>query len=449
MRNSIFISHASPDDNDFTKWLALKLIGLGYEVWCDILFLDKGADFWIRIEKEIRDNSFKFLVVSSTYSNQREGVLKELAVAAKVKKVAKDENFIIPLAIDDNLSYDDINIDIVRLNAIDFKISWAIGLQDLIEALEKQKTPKNSPDPSKANLLYQQIFLHNKGVIAKDEIYDSNWFPILSFPEYLKFHDFERYIPKGFDIRELTYPAISFKNYLCTFAWEYDFMQQLPKTETYNKKTVNIPISEVLSGEYNTEFISNAECQRLIVQIINKSFEVQMNEKGLRKYQMSNSIGYWIEKGKLEKDKFNKIQLVGKLKEKNWHYGISGAGKLYPFNVLMISSRIFFTIDGINLIESKSIQHSARRKQGKNWWNDAWRSKLLAFIKYLSDDEISFFLKVGSEEYIRISNEPYKFIGKVSYNIPYENNLEEETELYDLNDLDKSDEESVDLIETE
>jgi hypothetical protein len=46
MRKTIFISHATPDDNDFTKWLALKLIGLGYDIWCDILFLDKGVDFW-------------------------------------------------------------------------------------------------------------------------------------------------------------------------------------------------------------------------------------------------------------------------------------------------------------------------------------------------------------------------------------------------------------------
>jgi len=446
MKSSLFISHATPDDNDFTKWLALKLIGLGYEVWCDILFLDKGADFWSKIEKEIRENTCKFLLVSSCYSNQREGVLKELAVAAKVKKQINDETFIIPLSIDENLSYDDINIDIVRLNSISFKTSWAVGLQDLIEALEKQKTPKNSPDPDKSNLLYQQIFLHNKGVIAKEEIYDSNWYPIQSFPEYLKFHVFERYIPKGFEIRALTYPAIPYKNYFCTFASEYDIMDQLPMTERHNNKTLIIPTSEILSGEYDTEFIRNAECQRKIVQIINKSFEAQMKKKGLREYQMSNSIGYWIEKGKLEKDKFNKIQLVGKLKEKNWHYGISGAGKLYPFNVLMISSRIFFTHDGINLIESKSIQHSARRKQGKNWWNDAWRSKLLAFIKYISDDESSFSLTVGGDEYIRISNEPYKFIGKVSYNVPNENNLEEETELYDLNDVDNPDEESVDLI---
>ncbi len=61
-----------------------------------------------------------------------------------------------------------------------------------------------------------------------------------------------------------------------------------------------------------------------------------MKDKGVREYQMSNKIGYWFEKGKLEKDKFNKVQLVGKLKDKSWHFGISGAGKLYPFPVLMI-----------------------------------------------------------------------------------------------------------------
>lgn len=442
MRDKIFISHATPDDNDFTKWLALKLIGLGYEVWCDILFLNKGVDFWSNIEKEIRENTCKFLIVSTSFSNQREGVLKELAVAAKVKKELRDDTFIIPLAIDENLSYDDINIDIIRLNAIDFKKSWASGLRELLEALEKQNVHKNSPDQEKSNHLYQQIFLHDKSVIEKKEIYDSNWFSILSFPAELRFHDFEKQIPKGFDIRELTFPAVTYKNYLCTFAWEYDFMHHLPKTEVYNsKKTIKIPTTDIFSGNYDTEFINNFECQRLIVQLINKAFDLRLKDKNVREYQMSNRIGYWFEKGKLEKDKFNKVQLVGKLKDKNWHFGISGAGKLYPFPVLMISTHIYFTQDGTTLIETKSIQHSARRRQGKNWWNDAWRSKLLAFVKYLSDDENSFYLEVGSEEKIYISNQPVQFVGKVSYNIPEKNNLDEEVELAELNGLDNLDEE--------
>lgn len=450
MRNKIFISHATPDDNDFTKWLALKLIGLGYEVWCDVLFLNKGADFWKDIEKEIRDNTCKLLFVLSSNSNQREGVLKELAVADKVKKQLKDDTFIIPLAIDEKLSYDDTNIDIVRLNAIDFKKSWASGLRDLLEALEKQNVPKNSPDLAKSNQLYQQIFLHDKSVIEKEEIYDSNWFSITSFPSELRFHEYGKRIPKGFDTRTLTFPAIPYKNYVCTFAWEYDFIQQLPDTETYsNSRTIRIPINDIFSGNYNSDFIGNFECQRLIVQLLNKAFELRMKDKAVRGYQMSNKIGYWIEKGKLEKDKFNKIQLVGKQKDKNWHFGISGAAKLYPFPVLMISSHIFFTEDGTKIIEATSTQHSSRRRQGKNWWNDTWRSKLLAFIKYLSDDDNSFYLEVGSEEKVFVSNTPIQFKGNVSYNIPENNTLEEEVELADINGLDNLEEEVEENVETE
>jgi hypothetical protein len=174
-----------------------------------------------------------------------------------------------------------------------------------------------------------------------------------------------------------------------------------------------------------------------------------MKDKGVREYPMSNKVGYWFEKGKLVKDKFNKIRLVGKQKDKHWHFGISAAGKLYPFPVLMVSSHIFFTKDGKEIIESKNIQHAARRRQGKNWWNDDWRNKLLAFVKYLSDDESSFYLMVGSEEKIHISNKPVQFIGYVSYNKPEKNTLEDEAEISDLNDLNEFDEEIIEEADSE
>jgi len=439
-KNTIFISHATPRDDDFTRWLALKLIGLGYNVWCDILNLPKGSDFWKNIEQELRQNTCKFLIVLSATSNQSPGVLNEIATALKVKKQLSDETFIIPLIIDENLSYDDINIELVRLNAIDFKRSWAKGIQDLVTAFESESIPKNNPDPDKSNLLYQQIFLQGKTIIQKEEIYASNWFPLKEFPKELRFHHFERLIPKDFDIRTLTFPAILYKNYLCTFAYEYDFIHQLPKTETYNStKTIRIPVEDIFSGTYATEFINAGEAQRLIIQLTNKSFEFRMKDKGVSEYLMSNKSGYWFKKDQLEKDKFNKIQLVGKQKEKNWHFGLSAAAKLYPLHVLMVSSHIFFTEDGAKLIESKSIQHSARRRQGKNWWNDDWKTKLLAFMQYFNDENNSFFLEVGSEEKIWIATQPVSFRSTVGYNIPNQNVLEEEAELSNIYDLDEMD----------
>src|ERR1700722_4514482 len=85
-KQTIFISHAAPEDNEFARWLSLQLIGWGYNVWCDIIKLKGGEDFWVEIENELRNNATKFLYILTKNSNQREGTLKELAVAQKVKK---------------------------------------------------------------------------------------------------------------------------------------------------------------------------------------------------------------------------------------------------------------------------------------------------------------------------------------------------------------------------
>ena len=59
MRQALFISHASPEDNAFTLWLGAKLAALGYEVFADVLRL-KGV-----LENAIREKAAKFLLVAT------------------------------------------------------------------------------------------------------------------------------------------------------------------------------------------------------------------------------------------------------------------------------------------------------------------------------------------------------------------------------------------------
>jgi TIR domain len=451
MKKTVFISHGdSSKDNAFTKWLALKLIGLGYDVWCDILFLDKGVDFWRQIDSELRNNTCKCICVLSSFSNRREGVLKELAVAEKVKKQFNDDTFIIPVVIDENLSYDDINIELLRLNAIDFKNSWAAGLRELLAAFDKQKVPCNSPDPSRSNLLFQQIFLHDKTVIEGEELYDSNWFSVQSFPNELRFHDYDWRLPRDFDVTTLKFPATRFKNYLATFAWAYDFIDELPKTEAYeSSRSVSIPVSEILAGQIKiADFIYPSAGQRLIVDLTNQAVTRSLGKRDLRQYQMSHRIGYWIEKGKLEKNKHKNVQLLGKALSNTWHFGISAAAKLYPMPVLTISSHIYFTTNGVDLIESDSIQHAARRRQGKNWWNETWRRKLLAFVDYLSDEDI-LTLDVGSDEKIVVASTPNQFLAPFTYAIPSKNTLSEEAEIANMRSFDELDEQEGEIGDTQ
>ena len=95
----------------------------GYDVWCDANKLLGGEDFWQEIERTLRKDTIKFLIVisSNAYSDSntlRDGIAKELALAEIVRKQSSDTNFIIPLRLDDT-NYGDFTIELIRTNGID------------------------------------------------------------------------------------------------------------------------------------------------------------------------------------------------------------------------------------------------------------------------------------------------------------------------------------------
>lgn len=61
----LFISHAAPEDNDLSGWLASKLRLLGYEVWMDVKNLRADSSFWNEIELKMRDESIRDEVESA------------------------------------------------------------------------------------------------------------------------------------------------------------------------------------------------------------------------------------------------------------------------------------------------------------------------------------------------------------------------------------------------
>jgi hypothetical protein len=141
-RDMIFISHANPEDNVFTRWLALQLGRCGYPVWCDLTQLLGGEAFWTDIEKALRERTVKFVYVLSRTSNSKDGPLNELQVASNVARDEKLNDFIIPVAIDD-LPSRQTHIQISRLNHIRFGHSWADGFQILLELLERENVQKD------------------------------------------------------------------------------------------------------------------------------------------------------------------------------------------------------------------------------------------------------------------------------------------------------------------
>src|SRR5690348_14506983 len=88
-QDMVFVSHANPEDNVFTRWLALRLAADGFPVWCDLTKLLGGEDFWKDAEAAIRMRTCKFLYVLSTASNVKDGPRNELQVAVNVAKAHK------------------------------------------------------------------------------------------------------------------------------------------------------------------------------------------------------------------------------------------------------------------------------------------------------------------------------------------------------------------------
>src|SRR2546430_17564453 len=94
-RDMLFVSHANPEDNEFTQWLSLQLAKCGYPVWCDLTKLLGGETFWTDVEQALGTRTVKFLYVLSKTSNAKDGPLSTLPNRAHVKRNENLHDFFI------------------------------------------------------------------------------------------------------------------------------------------------------------------------------------------------------------------------------------------------------------------------------------------------------------------------------------------------------------------
>lgn len=95
-RTLVFISHARPEDDELTRWLCGRLTAHGYRVWADLEQLLGGDPFWTDIQRAIRHDAARFLVITTRTSSTRMGVLNEIAEAADVSRTLRERRGITP-----------------------------------------------------------------------------------------------------------------------------------------------------------------------------------------------------------------------------------------------------------------------------------------------------------------------------------------------------------------
>jgi hypothetical protein len=430
-RDTLLLSHANPEDNEFTLWLALQLANEGYRVWCDLTKLLGGEVFWDDIEEVIKTRAAKVLYVLSRTSNSKDGPLKELHFAQGVAKKEKLKDFVIPLHIDD-LPHGDTTIEITRINTVPFSSSWGAGLAKLLEKLEEDKVPKDPKfNRTAVNEWWRTQYSAEQGLRKESEEYLSNWFPI-TLSTHIYFHSLSRKSIGKLEVPPtLPYPAVEDGMFLITFAEASDLEGKLGPEMYIAKAGEPLEVAGLLAEPKST-------FGKHLFQLLRVAWEQMLAERKLPVYELANKLKcFYFPKGRVPNDKvfFTGVDgertyraMVGYSTRTNpttgvsvkrlWHYAVQARPMVHPMLAYIFKSHVLFTNDGTTIWESKKKLAAARRSQCKSWWNDEWRDRTLAAATYLCDGADKITVKLGSKATLSIPSTPLPFCSPVSYTDP-------------------------------
>ncbi|MBS1537680.1 MAG: toll/interleukin-1 receptor domain-containing protein [Bacteroidetes bacterium] len=422
MRQTIFISHATPEDNDFTIWLASRLELLGYEVWIDKNGLVGGEKFWETIDGVIRNEAIKFLLVYSKNIFQKDndgnpiagklkdGVYKEFSFAESIGKQNNINDFIIMMNID--ASNYNLFIGADRLNQIPFYENWANGFKQLEKKLQKDNVLKTKQEKkTDFGSWYEQQFVSNNGITSKSELYYTNWWTINKLPDYFFLYKFQNLDQASIIAKQFSdYPISKITNYLSSFEERKEFViNQDGNTFAIKPQNVfKIKVTDVLIGFESSSFPTHRDSENHFKKLLKEVFHKIMKNRGMFWYEMSNKrLAYYYTPANLnflktkfqypfrKNNKFKTKNLLGKHKTLGkWHYAVSVKPILSPVLAFSLKSHITFTTDGFNVLKNDKNEtdsskiHSQRRAKGKRMFNEEWRDLILAFIDALKREDL-------------------------------------------------------------
>ncbi|HBG70485.1 MAG: hypothetical protein A2W93_09520 [Bacteroidetes bacterium GWF2_43_63] len=467
MRETIFISHATPEDNDFTIWLASRLELLGYKIWIDKNGLLGGEKFWETIDNVIRDEAVKFLLVYSKNIFQKDvngiikegklkdGVYKEYSFAESIGKKYNLGDFIILMNID-NADYN-LFIGADRLNQIPFYENWSSGLKQLEKKLIKEEVLKQSEYQNTGfGDWYENHFITQQKVLPKNELYYSNWWSIPKLPESFFIYQFENKEQANHIAKQKTnFPISQITNNLSSFEELSDFdLQQNESKITIKPKCIfEIKVTDVLMGFESSKFPNHRDTENHFKQLLKKVFHQIMKNRGMFWYEMANKrLAYYYTTSNLTslKVKFDfPNRKTNKSKNKNligknstngyWHFAVSVKPILSPVLSFSLKNHIAFTDDGLNVWKTdknevdKEKIHRERRKKGKRLFNEDWRDLFLAFISALKKDG-KIEIKLSSNFILDMPVYPEMFWADFGYFDPKDKTRQGLLSMYDFED---------------
>lgn len=441
MRDTLFISHATPEDNEFAIWIGSRLEMLGYKVWIDKDRLLGGEPFWRTIDGVIRNDAVKVLLI---YSNNiclspgilKDGIDKEFSLAETIAKSEVLSDFIIPLNIDKDVPYNSF-IGSNRLNQIPFFGNWAEGLKQLLKKLIKDDVPKlKEIQESTFSEWYENEYISNCSIIPKKELYYSSWWQIAKMPSHFYMFIFSNAEQaKAVRNANTLLPVSLLSNTLSAFEKDISFSvtREDEEIEVLPEAIYTYSLNEILNGFLSESFPQHKDVENHFKWFLKGVISNLFWNKGMRKQAQSNNRvvhflpGYSNLKPVSFKYPFSKSDkkdkrksIVGKFEDiGKWHYAISCQTSLFPIVGFSLKSHLIFTSDGFKSLQDEKKVHGYRRKKGRRFFNDEWRDMQLAFIQGLRDNDNEIKIKVSNEgDFLKMRNWPEMFWSDVGYRDP-------------------------------
>ena len=425
----LFLLKSSPLDNEFALWLAPKLEAEGYRIFADILTLQPG-DRWRReINRALEHRAAKVLLVSRNATLDDQAVQDDIDIAIDVAKHRGDQRFIIPLRLENGRKVKGIGDTI----AIDFVRGWGEGLTSLLEALRRQKVPRNTSavriDPN------WELFRRRGAVplIDQPERLTSNWLRIVEAPDSI--HQYEATGATDSDrlkraIAAYPYPvAVNGRGFLA-FAGEAEIDEAFQSIGRFQLMR-SIPILEFVEEGVPKLGIERQTASNQLNAMMKEAWILFCKDRGLIEYHYSNSIGFHaspeiastgqrIPWGKQGDRRSSMLRNVAK--GHIWQFGVTALPAVWPFWHFKLKARVLFATDnstpaGLAIDDPKKM-HKLRRSVCKGWRNKQWHGRMLAFLEMISGDSAYIRLRLSAEHDLVLDASPVLFSSPVSTDLP-------------------------------
>ena len=408
-RDAIFICHATPEDNDFVRWLGTRLTGYGYKVWADLFILKGGTPFWNSIEEAIRHQACKviFVVSQRSVDPQRTGVRNELSVADAMKKTLRDPEFIIPVRLDDT-PFSDFPIQVHQLNGIDFHRGWGAKLIELLDTLEHAHVPKSAVDhPGEFEKWRTTTVRTAAAVEVGSEPVLTNLLPIIKLPADIMFYEHDLDAPALVTtLKGMGVPCAAFYRLTISFA-DLPSIQDALSPEISVRVRARVPLSDFLSGSVSSVTSPQQnEARKLATSLLRQHIEGHLERSGLKRFQPSIVASFYFPSGLIPNDKVPYTSASGRRTNKNvvgrsernkvnWHLAMRVNVVLGPPAVVRFKPYVCFSEDGKTAINDPKRTSAIRRRFCRNWWNQHWRQLQVAFCVFLANGGTEITIDLG------------------------------------------------------